>query len=125
LLANGVPLASTLRIAQGTLVNTRLRQALQEVAQRVKAGESTSQALAATGVFPATAVQLARVGEETGRLEELLLEAASILEAESQTRLDRLLTLLVPSLTILMGLLIAGLIGSVLVGLLSINDLAF
>ena len=71
------------------------------------------------------AIQLARVGEETGRLEELLLEAATILEGESSTALERLLTLLVPALTIGMGLVIAGLIGSVLVGLLSVNDLAF
>jgi general secretion pathway protein F len=125
LLTNGVPLAMAMRIGRSTLSNTRLRSALDEAAKQIKAGESTSNALAAVGVFPAHAVQLARVGEETGRLEELLLEAATILEDESQTSLERLLTLLVPMLTISMGLLIAALIGSVLVGLLSINDLAF
>jgi len=98
---------------------------MDEAAQRIKAGQSTSAALNAAGVFPAHAIQLARVGEETGRLEELLLEAATILEGESSTALERLLTLLVPALTIGMGLVIAGLIGSVLVGLLSVNDLAF
>jgi general secretion pathway protein F len=125
LLTNGVPLASAMRIARATLSNSRLRKGLDEAAKRIKAGESTSVALAAAEVFPAHAVQLARVGEETGRLEELLLEAATILENESHTSLQRLLTLLVPALTIVMGLLVAGLIGSVLIGLLSINDLAF
>lgn len=125
LLANGVQIGSAMRIARATLANTRLRQALGDAAQRIKAGESASAALDAVGVFPAQAVQLARVGEETGRLEDLLMEAAVILENESETGLARLLALLVPALTIGMGLLIAGLISAVLVGLLSVNDLAF
>lgn len=125
LLANGVQIGGALRIAGATLTNTRLRQGLDEAARSIKAGESTSAALAATQVFPAHAVQLARVGEETGRLEDLLLEAATILENESSLRLERLLALLVPMLTIGMGGLIATLIGSVLIGLLSVNELAF
>jgi general secretion pathway protein F len=125
LLSNGVQIGSAMRIARATLSNLRLRKGLDEAAQRIKAGQSTSAALNAAGVFPAHAIQLARVGEETGRLEELLLEAATILEGESSTRLERLLTLLVPVLTIGMGLVIATLIGSVLIGLLSVNDLAF
>lgn len=125
LLANGVPLGMALRIGRSTLSNSRLQKGLDQAAKLIKAGRSTSQALAEVAVFPAHAVQLARVGEETGELEQLLLEAATILEQESQTSLERLLTLLVPMLTISMGLLIATLIGSVLVGLLSINDLAF
>jgi general secretion pathway protein F len=70
-------------------------------------------------------VQLARVGEETGHLEEMLNNAATILDDDSQRMLERLLALLVPLLTVAMGLLVAGLIGSVLIGLLSINELAF
>lgn len=125
LLSNGVPLATAMRIGRATLANLKLRAALDEAAKRIKAGESISGALAQTGVFPAHAIHLARVGEETGRLEDLLLEAAAILEGESHGSLERLLTLLVPLLTISMGLIVAALIGSVLIGLLSINDLAF
>lgn len=125
LLTSGVALATALRIGRATLTNTRLRAGLDAAARLIKEGASASNALAEVRVFPAHAVQLARVGEETGRLEELLLEAATILEAQSQTSLERLLTLLVPMLTITMGLIVAALIGSVLVGLLSINDLAF
>jgi general secretion pathway protein F len=124
MIANGVPLANGLRIARGTLTNTVLRRALDGVTQRVKAGESITVALAAAEVFPPHAVQLARVGEETGRLEHMLREAAVILDEDSQRSLERLLTLMVPLITITMGLLVAGLIGSVLVGLLSINELA-
>jgi general secretion pathway protein F len=125
LLQNGVPLSSALRVSQATLSNAWLRSALEQVTQRINAGEDFTTALAATRVFPSEAVQLARVGEETGRLHELLSEAAAILEANGTRTLERLLAMMVPAVTVLMGLMIAGLISSVLVGLLSINDLAF
>jgi general secretion pathway protein F len=125
LLGNGLPLPMALKVARGTLSNVALRTALDTAAQRVKAGEPLHVALAAEKSFPPVAAQLARVGEETGKLDDLLLSAAEYLEEHSGTTLDRLLTLLVPALTVGMGLIVAGLIGSVLVGLLSINDLAF
>lgn len=124
LCGNGLPLPAALRTARGTLVNRGLLEALDGMTRDVQAGRAFSVALAAAGVFPPVAVQLARVGEETGKLDEMLLSAAAVLEEQSQRRLERLLTLLVPLLTIAMGLIVAGLIGSVLIGLLSINDLA-
>jgi general secretion pathway protein F len=125
LLGNGLPLPAALKVARGTLSNVALRSSLDAAAQRVKAGEPLHAALSGEKLFPPVAAQLARVGEETGRLDELLLSAAEYLEDHSATTLDRLLALLVPALTVGMGLIVAGLIGSVLVGLLSINDLAF
>jgi general secretion pathway protein F len=125
LLGNGLPLPDALKVARGTLANLALRESLNAVSRRVKAGEQLHVALAGEKMFPPVAAQLARVGEETGKLDELLLSAAEYLEDHSNTMLDRLLTLLVPALTVGMGLIVAGLIGSVLVGLLSINDLAF
>lgn len=122
---SGMPLPQALKIARGTLANSCLSDALSRAIADVQAGHTLSQALERAGEFPALAVQLSRVGEETGRLDELLQSAAGVLENDNQTKLERLLTLMVPLLTILMGLLVAGLIGSVLIGLLSINDLAF
>jgi len=125
LLQSGVLLPTAVRISRGTLSNLHLRDALDHVGTRVNAGQSLTEALTAVGVFPTHAVQLVRVGEESGMLQQLLLEAAAILENETQTSLERLLTLLVPVLTVGMGAIVAALIGSVLIGLLSINDLAF
>lgn len=122
---NGLSLTAALRIARGTLANRCLVEALDTVAREVQAGRAFSHALERAGKFPAVAVQLARVGEEAGRLDELLLSAATTLDEENQLKLERLLTLIVPLLTIVMGFIVAGLIGSVLIGLLSINDLAF
>ncbi|MEJ0037696.1 MAG: type II secretion system F family protein [Gammaproteobacteria bacterium] len=123
--ANGLPLPSALRVARGTAGNRRLLDALTAVARDVQAGEPFSAALYRASVFPMIAVQLTRVGEETGKLDQMLLSAANVLDEEAQLRLERLLALFVPLLTVFMGLIVAGLIGSVLIGLLSINDLAF
>jgi general secretion pathway protein F len=125
LLQNGVILSTAVRVSRGTVSNARLRNALDQIVTRVNAGQSLSSSMVTARVFPAHAVQLARVGEETGGLDALLIEAAVILEGEAQLSLERLITLLVPMLTIGMGVIIAGLIGSVLIGLLSINELAF
>lgn len=122
---NGLPLPVALRVSRGTLANHYLLDALGSVTREVQAGEPFSVALAHAGCFPAVAVQLARVGEETGQLDELLQSAAGVLEEEAHRMLERLLSLVVPLLTIGMGMIVAALIGSVLIGLLSINDLAF
>lgn len=121
---NGLPLPSALKVARGTLVNRCMFNALSEVTREVQAGEALSSSLARARVFPAIAVQLSKVGEETGQLDEMLQSAATVLEREAHNRLERILTLIVPAAIIFMGLIVAGLIGSVLIGLLSINDLA-
>ncbi len=125
LVRNGVPLPDATRIARGVMNNRALLAAADTVHEHLKQGEALSDLLDRAHLFPKTAVQLARVGEETGRMHELLTEAADTLDREAQRRLDRLLALLVPSVTIAMGALVAALIGSVLVGILSLNDLAF
>jgi general secretion pathway protein F len=124
LLANGVSLPSGIRVARGTMHNQALRAAADELHRRLREGESLAERLSQAKLFPQIAIQLARVGEETGRLEPMLYEAADILDRDAQRTLERLLVLLVPLVTIVMGLLVAGLVASVLVGILSLNDLA-
>jgi general secretion pathway protein F len=122
---NGVPLPQATSVALGMLQNRALLAAAREVHERLKQGQDLSVLLDRAAVFPKAAVQLARVGEETGRLQELLVEAADTLDREAGGTLDRLLSVLVPAITIGMGALVAALIASVLVGILSVNDLAF
>jgi general secretion pathway protein F len=122
---SGVTLPQAISVALGMLQNRALVAAASEVHTRLKEGQELSLLLDRAEVFPKAAVQLARVGEETGRLDELLVEAADTLDREAQGTIDRLLSVLVPSVTIVMGAIVAGLIASVLVGILSLNDLAF
>ena len=71
------------------------------------------------------AVQLIRVGEESGQLEDMLIKVADIYDREVQLALDRTLALLVPVLTIALGVLVAGIIMAILSAILSVYELPF
>lgn len=124
LLGNGVPMLTALNIATETVGNQMLRQSLASVAPSVKEGGRLVDALAATGIFEPLSINLVRVGEETGRIGPMMLELANILNRDVETGIRRTLTLIEPMLIIVLGLLIAGIIVSIMLGILSINDLA-
>ena len=124
LLGNGVSLLTALHIATETVSNQSLRSALLGVAPRVKEGVRLVDALSRTGIFEPLAINLVRVGEETGRIGQMMLELANILNRDVETGIRRVLTLLEPLMIIVLGLMIAGIIVSILLGILSINDLA-
>ena len=124
LLGNGVPMLTSLHIATDTVGNAVMQQALAKVAPIVKEGGRVVQAISATGIFEPLAVNLIRVGEETGRIGPMMLELSNILNREVETGIKRLLTLLEPVLILVLGMLVAGIIVSIVLGLLSVNDLA-
>ncbi len=124
LLGNGVPMLTALHIATETVGNVVLRRALAGVAPMVKEGGKVVSAIAATGIFEPLGVNLIRVGEETGRIGPMMLELANILNREVETGIKRLLTLVEPVLILVLGIVIAAIIVSILLGILSINDLA-
>lgn len=124
LLGNGVPMLTALHIATETVNNAVLQQALSKVAPIVKEGGKVVQAITATGIFEPIAINLIRVGEETGRIGQMMLELSNILNREVETGIKRLLTLVEPVLILVLGVLIAAIIVSILLGILSINDLA-
>ncbi len=125
LLGNGVSLLNALAIVRETLSNQVLAGALGEVAEHAKTGRGLAEPLLETGNFPKLAVQMIRVGEETGQLQEMLLQVADTYDGEVQTAVKRLLTLLEPILILGLGVIIAGIIMSILVAILSLNELAF
>ena len=125
LLGNGVSLLNALNIVRETLSNQVLATALGEVAEHVKTGRGLADPLLESGDFPKLAVQMIRVGEETGQLQEMLLQVADTYDGEVQTAVKRMLTLLEPALILGLGVIVAGIIMSILVAILSLNDLAF
>jgi general secretion pathway protein F len=125
LLANGVPLLSALSIARETLANAVLREALSETATAAKEGRGLAEPLARAGPFPQLAIHLLSVGEKSGHLEQMLLKIAEIFDREVRSTIERLMTLLVPALTITLGLIIAAIIGAVLAAILSAYQLPF
>ena len=124
LLTNGVPLLAALQVATQTVDNPTLQRALGRLPVLVKEGGRFAKAAESSGVFAPLAINLIRVGEETGRVGPMVLELASILNREVETGIKRLLTLVEPVLILLLGVLIAAIIVSILLGILSVNDLA-
>ncbi len=125
LLGNGVSLLNALAIVRETLSNQVLAAALGEVAEHAKTGRGLAEPLQEAGNFPKLAVQMIRVGEETGQLQEMLIQVADTYDGEVQTAVKRLLTLLEPALILGLGVIVAGIIMSILVAILSLNELAF
>lgn len=123
LLNNGVPLLGALRIVGETLSNQVLQKSISTVAEEVKGGATLAGRMAESGRFPALAVHLVRVGEETGSLDAMLQRLADIYDREVRTTVQRMLSLLEPVLIIGLGFIVGGIIMSILVAILSINDL--
>jgi general secretion pathway protein F len=124
LLGNGVPILTALGIAGETLEDAQLRDAIKGVAPKVKSGGRLADALAATGSFEPLAVNLVRVGEETGSLDRMVLELATILDRKVEVGIKRGLTLLEPVMILGLGLFVAVVIVSILMGILTVNELA-
>ncbi len=124
LVGNGVPLLSALEIAVDTVSSLPLQQGLRRMVLPVKSGTRLTQALSDSRLFEPLAVNLVRVGEETGRLGQMLLEYARVSDERVEAGLKRLLTLLEPLLIVVLGVLIAGIIVSILLGILSVNEIA-
>lgn len=124
LLSNGVPVPAALNLSKDVLNNTVLSSAVRDAAVSLREGERLAQRLARAKVFPAITLDLIQIGEESGKLDEMLLRQADLDELRIKHRVDRALALLVPALTVFLGMVVAGLIASMLAAILSVNDLA-
>jgi len=110
LLGGGLPLVNSLDIAAKSIGNHYIASQLDIVNTRVREGESLSAALDARGVFPDVAVKMTEVGESTGALQEMLNTVAEFFDEEISTNMERFITLVEPTLLVIMGLVIAGLL---------------
>ncbi len=124
LVANSVPLVQSLHISAGILYNSRMANALKEVAQGVKRGEGLAQPLARTRMFPVLASHLLTVGEETGKLDLMFARMADIYEEETRSSIKRFTSVFEPLVILVMGLIVGALVLSMLIAITSINDVA-
>ncbi len=125
LLGNGVTLLSALSIARETLTNSAISDTVEEAANSLKQGGGMADVLIESGQFPMMALQMIKLGEETGRLQEMLAKVAITYDKEIKTAIHRMLAMLEPALIVILGIVIAGIIISILMAILSVNDLAF
>ena len=124
LLINGVPLIAALDVARDALGNAVAVVAVDAAATNARGGGGLSEPLATAGIFPPRTIHLLRLGEDNAQLGAMALRAAEIHEERTRIATQRLVALLVPAITVLMGLAIAGIVTSLLTAMLSLNDLA-
>ena len=124
LLRTGVPMLPALASARSAVRNRHIGSSLEASLETVRDGQSLGRALLGRPGIPRVALRMIMVGEETGKLDEMLLRTAFVLEQQSQRRIERLMTLLTPALTIAIAGLVGGLMLTVMNAILSVNELA-
>jgi general secretion pathway protein F len=124
LLVNGVSLINALGLVRNALSNHAAIAALDRAAANARAGGGLSLPLAEAKVFPLRTTHLLRLGEENAELGSMALRVADIHEERTRVMLQRMVALLVPAITIIMGIAVAGIVTSLLKAMLSLNDLA-
>ncbi|MGE0357076.1 MAG: type II secretion system F family protein [Burkholderiales bacterium] len=125
LLRNGVALVNALAIARETMENAWMAAGLAEVGRELKTGRGFARPMMETRRFPAFAVHMVQVGEETGRLDQMLLDVADVYDREVARAVKRALALLEPAMILFLTFLVGTVILSILAAMLSIYDLPF
>lgn len=124
LVTGGVPLPVALAMAQRAISNREIGDAVARVASGVKEGEGLTAPLAAANVLPRLALGFLRTGEETSQLGPMLARLADVFDRDVKIRLQRLIGLLTPAITVILGITVAAIIGSIMTAILGFNDLA-
>ncbi len=122
LLRHGVPILRAMGIASDTISNAVLKTRYAQLTQQIKQGSRMASAMQASIEPAPIVINMLRVGEETGQLDQMLLKLASLLETDLDVRLKRYLAFVEPILIVGLGVLIAGMIVSLLLGILSLNE---
>ncbi len=105
-LGGGIPLLEAVKTATGTMRNRFMREKLDEVTHMLEQGEGFSRSLSRVSVFPGLALRMIDAGENSGALEDVLLDLAEFYESDVETRLSVITSAIEPGLMIIMGLLI-------------------
>jgi general secretion pathway protein F len=124
LVDGGVSLPAALAIAQRSISNSYMAGVIGKVSADLRQGGGLSGPLAASGVFPPMALSFLRTGEETAQLGLMLGRLADVLDRTVRATLQRLIAVLAPSITVLMGAMVATVIASIMSAILGFNDLA-
>jgi general secretion pathway protein F len=123
MLRSGVPVLGAMGVVGDMMSNQAVGAAVSRLADGVKRGGTIAAGMQQHGTFPALAIHMVRVGEETGRLEEMLLKVADAFETDVRSELKRVLGLLEPAIILAMGVLVAFIVVAMLLAIFSINEM--
>lgn len=125
LTASAVPLIAGVRIVQDIAHNQIVAEGISKIAAGAKRGEGVAKPMRDAGVFPGLAVHLVEVGEETGRLDLMLLQIADVYDKDVRSSVKALTAVFEPTIILVMGVLVGGVVLSMLMAIFSINDIGF
>jgi general secretion pathway protein F len=123
-LGGGLDLPSALVVSRDILGNLHARDAMDDVVTAVRTGRTVAESLTVAGIMTPLAVKMLRVGEESGRLQPVAAHLAATFEDRVATRLQRLVAIIEPATVIVLGLVVGGIVMSILTAVLSVNELA-
>ena len=125
LVQSGVPLMKALHIVRDVVSNVRVKGAVEHIYIQVKEGRSISSLMREQDVFPPMVVQMTALGEETGKIGEMLVSVADDLERKIQAKIKTYLSLLEPFSILFLGLLIGGVVVTMLSTIFGVNEIQF
>ncbi|MFN3648730.1 MAG: type II secretion system F family protein [Armatimonadota bacterium] len=123
LVNSGVPVLRALEIVAETAGNVVIARAVDEARQSVREGQRISAPLAASGVFPLMVTQMMDIGEETGRMSEMLIKISTFYDNEVEVAVKALTSLIEPMLIILLGGIVGFIVGSIMVPMFNMISL--
>lgn len=125
LIHSGVPLMKALYIVEKVVSNSIIKEAVSYIYEQVKEGRNISSLMRDRAVFPPMVVQMVSLGEETGRIGDMLVSVADDLDRKIQSKIKMYLSLLEPFSILLLGLLIGGVVISMLSTIFGVNEIQF
>lgn len=123
LLHGGVPLLQSMTIVRDIIGNQGIAITIEPIRNGIKKGEGIAQPMKQAGVFPPLAMHLIEVGEESGRLDSMLIQVAEAYDVEVRNSMKNLISFFEPALILLMGIIIGTIVVSMLMAIFSINDI--
>jgi general secretion pathway protein F len=124
LINSGVPLLGALTIVKEVIKNVVVTNSISDISKGAKEGKGVSAPMRVVGIFPSLAMHMIRVGEETGKLDEMLIRVADTYDEEVQNTTKRFISALEPVLILVMALLVGFIVMSLIWAILGINDIA-
>jgi type IV pilus assembly protein PilC len=112
--AAGIPILSSLEIAENIIDNQVIKRALVKAREDIEQGEPISQSMANTGMFPPLVLRMIKIGETTGKLDKALLNVSYFYERDIKDSIDKLQAMIQPLMTAVVGLLLGWVMLSVL-----------
>lgn len=125
LLQSGVSILPALNLVREISQNQAVSRAIGAIHDQLRGGKGISKSLREIGAFPPLAIHMIEVGEETGRLDEMLIRVAETYEENVQNALKRFVSLLEPAVILLMGGVVGFIVISMLLAIFSINEIPF